>query len=125
MIYIRENPDPNPVEPVCDPEKFLCRTREQASDPFYYMEISLSLPKDDAQSIDDLELDGLFDQTMFKSKSETILDEIVFDQKRFQTLITNIIPQISNPPRATTTIFSPLILLAQLHDFAQNYNQRI
>jgi hypothetical protein len=110
---------------VYDPEKILRRTREQASDPFYYLDRSLSLPKDDAQSIDDLEFDTLFEQTLFRSKSETSLDEIVFDQKRFQTLVSNNIPQVPNPPRAMAARFTPLILPAQLHDLPQNYSQRI
>jgi hypothetical protein len=53
------------------------------------------------------------------------LDEIVFDQKRFQTLIPNNIPQIPNLLRAMESRFSPLILPAQLHDLPQNYSQRI
>jgi hypothetical protein len=121
-IYTSANPDPNPIEPVCDPEKLLCRTREKVSDPFYYLDRIMSLPKDDAQSIDDLEFDALFEQTLFRSKSETNLDEIVFDQKRFQALIPNNIPQIPNPPRSMAARFSPLILPAQLHDFPQNYS---
>jgi hypothetical protein len=35
----------------------------------------------------------------------------------------NILP-ISNPPREMATRFAPLSLLAQLHDFPHNYNQR-
>jgi hypothetical protein len=63
------HPDPNPFEPMYDPEKILHKAREQVSDPFYFLDISLSLPKDDAQSIDDLEFDTLFEQTLFRSKS--------------------------------------------------------
>jgi hypothetical protein len=125
MIYTRENPNPNPTEPVYDPKKILCRTREQALDPFYYLERSMSLPKDDTQSIDDLEFDALFEQTLFRSKSENILDEIVFYQKRFQALVSNNITQIPNPPRVMAARFSPLVLPSQLHDFPQNYIQRI
>jgi hypothetical protein len=99
-IYTRENPVPNPTEPVYDLEKILCNTREKVPDPFYYLDKSMSLPKDDAQSIDDLEFDEFFEQTMFRSKSETNLDEIVFKHKRLQALISNNIPQIPSPPRA-------------------------
>jgi hypothetical protein len=95
------------------------------SDPLYYLDRRLSLPKDDAQSIDDLDFDALFEQTLFRSKSETSLDDIVFDQKRFQALIPKNIPQITIPPRAMVARFAPLILLAQLHDLPQNYSQRI
>jgi hypothetical protein len=72
---------------VYDPEKILRKTREQAPDPFYYLDRSLSLPKDGAQSIDDLEFDALFEQTLFRSKSETSLDKTVFDPKNFQALV--------------------------------------
>jgi hypothetical protein len=64
------------------------------------------------------------------------LDEIVFDEKRFQYVIptkpprTAIIPTqtiqpVQNPPRVMATRFTPLSLPSQLHDFPQNYNQRI
>jgi hypothetical protein len=92
MWYTKENPDPNIVEPVCDPEKLLCRTREQVLEPFYYLDRSLSLPKDDAQIIDDLEFDALFEKTIFRSKSKTSLDDIVFDQKMFQAMIPKNVP---------------------------------
>jgi hypothetical protein len=38
---------------------------------------------------------------------------------------THIILLVPNPPRVMATIFSPLSLPSQLHDFPQNYNQRI
>jgi hypothetical protein len=38
----------------------------------------LSLPKDDAQSIEDLDFDALFEQTLFRSKSETSLGQDSF-----------------------------------------------
>jgi hypothetical protein len=100
MIYTRENPDPNLAEPVYDPKKILHRTREQVSDPFYYLDRSMSLPKDGAQIIDNLEFDAFFEQTLFRSKSQTSLEEIVFDQKRFQTLVSNNIPHHSTIPTA-------------------------
>jgi hypothetical protein len=63
--------------------RYFCRVREQVQDPFYYLDKNLSLPKDGAQSIDDLDFDTLFEQTLFRSKSETSLDHIVFDEERF------------------------------------------
>jgi hypothetical protein len=107
MIYTRENPDPNPTEPMNDPEKILHGTREQVSDPFYYLDKILSLPKDGVQSIEDLEFDEFFEQTLFRYKSETSLDETVFDPKKFQALISNNIPQNLNPPRAMAARFAP------------------
>jgi hypothetical protein len=101
---------------VYDPEKLLHKTREKVPDLFYYLDISLFLPKDGAQSIDDLDFDALFEQTLFRSKSETSLDDIVFDQKRFQAMIPKNIPQIPKPPRPMVSRFTPLVLPSQLHD---------
>jgi hypothetical protein len=112
LIYTRENPDLNPIEPVYDLEKILRRTKEHMSDPFYYLDRRLSLPKYDAQSIDDLDFDALFEKTLISSNSETNLDKIVFDHKTFQTLVSNNIPQAQNPPRAMDFRFSPLVLPA-------------
>jgi hypothetical protein len=120
---------------MCDPEKLLRKVKEQAPHPFYYLDKKSSLPKDGVQNIDDLNFDTLFEQTLFRSKSETNLDDIVFDEKRFSSLIPNKIPQtivfhtqnipqIPTPPREMASRFSPLALPSQLHDFPQNYNQR-
>jgi hypothetical protein len=84
MIYTRENSDPNPMEPVYDPEKILCNNREKALDPFYFLDRIISLPKDNVERIVDLEFDELFGETLFRSKSKTNLDEIVFYHKIFQ-----------------------------------------
>jgi hypothetical protein len=63
------------------------------------------------------------------------LDNRVFDEKRFWSLIPNQtpqdanlaqnIPQIQKPPREMVSIFLPLTLPTQLHDFPQKYSQRI
>jgi hypothetical protein len=95
--------------------------------PFYYLDKNLSLPKDKVQSIDDLDFDILFEQTLFRSRSESYLNEIAFDEKKFQSVILNNPPQndiiltqtiqpVQNPPRFMEARFTPLALLAQLHD---------
>jgi hypothetical protein len=64
------------------------------------------------------------------------LNEIIFDEKKFQSLIPTNPPQtvviptqtihpVQIPPRVMAARFSPLPLPAQLHDLPQNYNQRI
>jgi hypothetical protein len=130
-IYVRANPDPNPIDLVYDIELLLRKVREEVQDLFYYLDINLSFPKDMAQSIDDLEFDALFEQTFFRSKSETNLDHIVFDEERFQSLILQAVNpaqnilQIPKPPREMAARFAPFVLPAQLHDFPHNYSQRI
>jgi hypothetical protein len=64
------------------------------------------------------------------------LNEIIFDEKKFQSLIPTNPPQVvvipsqtiqpvQIPPRVMAARFTPLALPAQLHDFPQNYNQKI
>jgi len=60
----------------------------------------------------------------------------VFDEKKFQSLISTvpiqivvipsqIVHSVQNPPRAMATIFSPLFVPTQFHDLPQTYNQII
>jgi hypothetical protein len=97
---------------------------------------NLSLPKDGVKSIDDLDFDVKFEQSLFRSRSESSLNGFLFDEKKFQSLIsvvpiqTVVIPSqifhpVQNPPRAMEKRYSHLVLPAQLHDLPQNYNQRI
>jgi hypothetical protein len=77
---------------VSDPEKLMCKGKERIADPLYYLDMNLSLPKDGVKIIDDLDFDLLFEQTLFRSRSESYLNEIIFDEKKFQSLIP------TNPP---------------------------
>ena len=93
-----------------------------------------SFPKGGLKIIDDLEFDIKFEQSLFRSKSESDLTEILFDEKKFQTFIhvvpiqvvvipSQIIQSGQTPPRVMATRFSPFA--ASLHDLPQNYAQRI
>jgi hypothetical protein len=121
---------------VSDPEKLLHKRKERITDPVCYLDMNLSLPKDGVKIIDDLDFDLLFEQTLFRSRSKSYLNEIIFDEKKFQSLIptnppqavvipTQTIQPVQIPPRVMAARFSPLALPAQLHDLPQNYNQRI
>jgi hypothetical protein len=72
---------------VSDPEKLLHKRKERVIDSFYFLDINLSLPKDRVKIIDDLDFDIKFEQTLFRSKSESNLNEVLFDDKKFQSLI--------------------------------------
>jgi len=63
-FYTKANPDLEPVAPVFDLEKILQKEKEKIPDPFYYLDKNLSLPKDRVQSIDDLEFDTLFENSV-------------------------------------------------------------
>jgi hypothetical protein len=104
--------------------------------PVLCLERFLYFPKDGMKSIKDLDFDLKFEQTLFRTKSESCLNKIIFDAKRFQDLIlaTSIKPlliptQNQQPLQVLTATmvarFSPLVLPTQLHDFPWEYNQRI
>jgi hypothetical protein len=87
------------------------------------LDINLSLPKDEVKIIDDLVFDLKFEQTLFISSSESNLNEIIFDEKKLQTLIsitpiqiatisTQTIQPVQALPKAMETRFSPLVLPA-------------
>jgi len=114
----------------------LRKGKERITGPLCYMDMNLSLPKHEVKIIDNLDFELLFEQTLFKSRSKSYLNEIIFYEKKFQSLIPNnppwatVIPTqtiqpVPIPPRFMATRFSPLTLPAQLHYFPQNYNQRI
>jgi hypothetical protein len=121
---------------VSDPEKLLHKRKERITNPVCYLDKNLSLPKDRVKSIGDLDFDLLFYQTLFRSRSKCYLNEIIFDEKKFQSLISTNPPQtaviptqtiqpVQIPSRVMAARFAPLALPTQLHDFPQNYNQRI
>jgi hypothetical protein len=119
-----------------DLEKLLHKGKERVPNPLYYLDRNLCLPKDRVKSIEDLDFDLLFKQTLLRSRLESYLNEIIFSENKFQSLIptntprTSIIPTqtihpVQIPPRVMAAKFAPLTFLAQLHDLPQNYNQRI
>jgi hypothetical protein len=96
----------------------------------------LSLPTDGVESIEDLEFDVKFEQTLFRTKSESYLSVVIFDEQRFRDLILAtsarpiVICKQNQQPLQPLTIamaarFSPLVFPAQLHDLPQEYNLRI
>jgi hypothetical protein len=87
-------------------------------------------------SIEYLEFDMKFEQTLFKTKSESCLNEVIFDEKRFWDLILAafakpvvIHTENQQPLQPLTTTmaarFSPLVIPAHLHDLPREYNLRI
>jgi hypothetical protein len=104
---------------VSDPEKLLHKRKERVVDSGIFLDINLSLPKDGVKSIDDLDFDIKFEQSLFRSRSESNLNEVLFDEKKFQSLISTvpnqivvipsqIVQPVQNPPRAMANkIFSP------------------
>jgi hypothetical protein len=120
---------------VSDPEKIVHKRKERPISPVFCLDRNLSFPKDGVQIIEDLDFDLKFEQTLFITRSESNLNEIIFDEKRFQDLISAasikplVIPAQNNQPLQVLTKtmearFSPLVLPTQLNDLPRDYNQR-
>jgi hypothetical protein len=121
---------------MSDPEKLVHKRKENLVALVLRPDRYLSFPKDGVTSIKDLEFDVKFEQSLFRTKSESRLDETIFDETRFQDLIVAtfsrpaVTPTRNQPSLCPLTTamearFSPLILPAQLHDLPQDYNLRI
>ena len=82
-IPTRRNLDPKHIAYVSNLEKLLHKRKERTIDSFSYLDINLSLPKDGVKSIDDLDFDLKFEKTLFRSRSESKLNEIIIDEKKF------------------------------------------
>jgi hypothetical protein len=135
-IYTRRNLDLEPIASVADLVNILHKNKEKESDSGVFLNRNLSFPKDGVKSIDDLDFDIEFEHTLFRSKLDSKLTEILFDEKKFQSFI-SVVPiqivvipsQISqpvyNPPRTMVARYAPLFLPTQFHDLPQNYNHRI
>jgi hypothetical protein len=72
---------------VSDPEKLVHERKEKQIIPILCLDRYLSLPKDGVTSIEDLDFDVKFEQNLFKTKSESCLNEVIFEERRFQDLI--------------------------------------
>jgi hypothetical protein len=72
---------------VSDPEKLMHKRKERIINHVCYLDMNLYLPKYAVKIIDGLDLDVLLEQTLFPSISEYYLNEIIFDEKKFQSLI--------------------------------------
>jgi hypothetical protein len=116
-----------------DPEKLVPKRKERKISLVFCLDINLSLPKDGVKIIEDLDFDLKFGQTLFKTRSKSSLNEIIFDEKRFQVLISTasirpiVIPTQNNEPlqvlpATIATKFPPLVLPSQLHDLPWDYN---
>jgi hypothetical protein len=67
---------------VSDPEKLVHKRKERKIGPIFCLDRYLSLPKDGLTSIEYLEFDVKFEQTLFITKSESCLNEVIFDEKK-------------------------------------------
>jgi hypothetical protein len=82
-IHIRRNPDPEASIPVSDPEKIVHKRKERKIILDLRLDKYLSLPKYGVTSIDDIEFDVKFEQTLLRKKSKYCLNETLFDKRRF------------------------------------------
>ena len=85
--YTRKNWDPNPTEPVDNPEKLIGEGKKKniISPPLLTRSISLS--QEVVQNLDNLQFDYKFQHSLFRSKSDSDLSEVVVDLPTLLTFV--------------------------------------
>ena len=87
-IYTRKNHNPNPIlELVEDREKLLRNKKIQDDTSISLINRSISFPKEGVISVEDLEFDEKFELSLFRSKSDSYLNQIVFDLEKFNAFV--------------------------------------
>ena len=147
-IYMRGIPNTGPLQIVKNLESILRNEKGKDQEDIYQLERSFSLFQEEPLGLQVLDFDIKFEQSLFKSKYEIYLKEIVVDHKKSQTyllkylwkylqktaktevkkqIIQNTQPHIhvQHPPRIMPARFSPLALPVVLHDLPRDYAQRI
>ena len=85
--YTRKNPDPNPIEPVDNPERLLGEGKKKNLIYPPLLSRSTSLSTEVVQTIQDLQFDYKFQHSLFISKSDSDLKEIVEDLSSVLTFV--------------------------------------
>ena len=80
-IYTRANLDLDPPEAVENPEKILRQSNSKVEKETYHLHKSTSLPAEGVESIDEMAYDLKFEHSLFRAKSESHLDHIIFYPK--------------------------------------------
>lgn len=83
--FTRGNPDPNPAELVFDPEKLLQKYRKKSESTISNFQKFGSFSDDEIVDIDNIGFDLKFEKSLFHSKYESDLKEIIPDLVKFQS----------------------------------------
>lgn len=85
--YTRKNLDPNPTESIDNPEKLLGEGKKKniLSSPLLIRSISLS--QEVVQTLDDLQFDFKFQHSLFRSKSDLDLSQVIVDIPTLLTFV--------------------------------------
>ena len=85
--YTRSNPDPNPHEQVENPKRILKFKKQLEESQPPILERIVSVETDSVKTIDDLKFDLKFEHSLFDSKSDLDLSEVVIDIPGLNTFI--------------------------------------
>ena len=85
-IYRRANPYPNPPKEVENPEKILRKSSSKVGKETYQLHKSTSSPAKGVESVDEMIFDLKFERSLFKSKFESDLGQIVFNPKLLEPI---------------------------------------
>jgi hypothetical protein len=153
--YTRSHPDPEPAIATDNPEQLLRKkTIAEGSVSHNPLQRSPSLPEE-LVSLQDLDFDILFEQSLFRTKSdsfvaETVLDPTVLQPRTPEVLSPTAKPQTTHsvpaspssssssvttppiiqvvvppPPPIMAARYAPLVLAAPLHAMPQDYQTRL
>ena len=85
-IYARANPYPNPPIVFENPKRILRKSNSKVGKDTYQLYKSISLLAEGVDSIDEVIFNLKFEHTLFRSKSESDLSQIVLDPKIFSPI---------------------------------------
>ena len=77
--YTRKNPDPNPTEPIDNQEKLLGEGKKNNILSSPLLTRSISLFEEVVQNLDDIQFDYKFQHSLFRSKSNSDLSQVIVD----------------------------------------------
>ena len=100
--YTRRNPDLDPKTPVEDSERILKAKKQSDQSYLPLFQRSTSLASDSIKTLDGLKFHIKFEQSLFRSKSDSDLSEVVID---IPSLNTSFPKYFSGLPKKNTWIF--------------------
>ena len=85
--YTKKNLDPNPTKPVDNPKKSLGERKKKNSPSSPLLNRSISLSKEIVQTLEYLQFDLKFEHSLFRSKSDSYLSQVIVDIPTLLTFV--------------------------------------
>ena len=85
--YTRRNPNPDPKTPVEDPERILKSKKQSNQRDIPVFQRFISLSSYPIKTVGGIKFDLKFEQSLFRSKLDSDLSEVVIDIPRLNTFV--------------------------------------